>query len=156
MNLSRGLSITVLVLAAALAAVSAEPGQSRKARPKPPDPAAVKALDEMGPELARLEESHGNLMQSVGELEGLYTRLAGKAGEVSKLAAAARKRGAGKEAAKRLDRAAEEMQEMQMSFSIQYLQLQNRIARENRQFSLISNILKDKHGTASGSLKNIR
>ncbi|MEN6559622.1 MAG: hypothetical protein ABFD52_02450 [Acidobacteriota bacterium] len=70
--------------------------------------------------------------------------------------AAARKRGAGKEAAKRLYRAAEEMQEMQTSFNLQYLELQNRIARENRQFSLIQNILKDKHGTAKNAINNVR
>jgi hypothetical protein len=41
-----------------------------------------------------------------------------------------------------------EMQEMQMSFNLQYLQLQNQIQNENRQFTMVSNIMKVKHDTA--------
>jgi N-acetylglucosamine kinase-like BadF-type ATPase len=48
------------------------------------------------------------------------------------------------------------MQEMQMSFNLQYLMLQNKISQENRQFSLVSNIMKTKHDTAKNSINNIR
>jgi hypothetical protein len=46
--------------------------------------------------------------------------------------------------------------EMQMSFNLQYLMLQNKISHENRQFTMISNIMKTKHDTAKNSINNIR
>jgi hypothetical protein len=52
--------------------------------------------------------------------------------------------------------ATQKMQEMQMSFNLQYLMLQNKISHENRQFSMVSNIMKTKHDTAKNSINNIR
>jgi hypothetical protein len=43
--------------------------------------------------------------------------------------------------------ATKEMQEMQMTFNLQYLQLQNQMQNENRQFTMVSNIMKTKHDT---------
>ncbi|MFC1684304.1 hypothetical protein ACFL0R_02380 [Pseudomonadota bacterium] len=48
------------------------------------------------------------------------------------------------------------MGEMQRSFNEQYLQLQNKISHESRQFSLVSNIMKNRHDTAKNSINNIR
>jgi hypothetical protein len=48
------------------------------------------------------------------------------------------------------------MQEMQMSFNLQYLNLQNKMQNENRQFSTISNVLKTKHDTAKNAINNVR
>jgi hypothetical protein len=48
------------------------------------------------------------------------------------------------------------MQEMQMSFNLQYLMLENKISHENRQFSMVSNMIKNKHDTAKNSINNIR
>jgi hypothetical protein len=48
------------------------------------------------------------------------------------------------------------MQEMQMSFNLQYLNLQNKMQGENRQYSTISNVLKAKHETTKNSINNIR
>ena len=45
---------------------------------------------------------------------------------------------------------------MSQSFNLQYLELQNRISHENRQFSMISNIMKTKHDTVKASLTNVR
>jgi hypothetical protein len=50
----------------------------------------------------------------------------------------------------------QQMAEMQMSFNLQYLQLQNKMQNENRQFTLVSNIMKTKHDTARNSINNIR
>jgi chromosome segregation ATPase len=149
-------SLLALALASVFAAAPAPPGQSRKARPAPLDPAAVKAIDEMGPALVQLEASHRNLMQAVGELEGLYASLSEKAAEVAKLAAEARKAKAPGKATDKLFEATKDMQEMQMSFNLQYLMLQNKISQENRQFSMVSNIMKNKHDTAKNSINNIR
>jgi hypothetical protein len=52
--------------------------------------------------------------------------------------------------------ATRQMQEMNMSFNLQYLMLQNKISHENRQFTLVSNIMKSKHDTAKNSINNIR
>lgn len=55
-----------------------------------------------------------------------------------------------------LFQATKEMQEMQMSFNLQYLNLQNQMQNENRQFTMISNIMKTKHDTVKNSISNIR
>jgi hypothetical protein len=57
---------------------------------------------------------------------------------------------------KALMAATRELQEMNMSFNLQYLQLQNKISHENRQFTMVSNIMKNKHDTAKNSINNIR
>jgi len=49
-----------------------------------------------------------------------------------------------------------QMQEMQMSFNLQYLNLQNKMQNENRQYSTISNVLKAKSDTAKNAINNIR
>ncbi len=43
-----------------------------------------------------------------------------------------------------------------MSFNLQYLMLQDKISQENKQFSMLSNIMKNKHDTAKNSINNIR
>ncbi|MDD5039270.1 MAG: hypothetical protein PHN78_08185 [Dehalococcoidales bacterium] len=52
--------------------------------------------------------------------------------------------------------ATKSMQEMSQSFNMQYLQLQQDMQEENRQFTLISNIMKTKHDTVNNSINNIR
>jgi len=49
-----------------------------------------------------------------------------------------------------------QMKEDQMSFNLQYLQLQNQMQNENRQFTMVSNIMKTKHDTVKNSISNIR
>lgn len=48
------------------------------------------------------------------------------------------------------------LQEMQMSFNMQYLQLQEQMQNESRRFSLLSNIMKTKHDTVRNSISNVR
>lgn len=55
-----------------------------------------------------------------------------------------------------LFQATQQMQEMQMSFNLQYLMLQNKISQENRQFSMRSEMMKNKHDTAKNSINNLR
>jgi hypothetical protein len=49
-----------------------------------------------------------------------------------------------------------EMEELQISYNLQYLQLQNQMQNENRQFTMVSNIMKTKHDTVKNSISNIR
>jgi hypothetical protein len=55
-----------------------------------------------------------------------------------------------------LMKATQDMQETQMSFNMQYLQLQEAMQNENRQFTTISNIMKTKHDTVKNSISNVR
>jgi hypothetical protein len=48
------------------------------------------------------------------------------------------------------------MAELQAGFSLQYLQLQQRIQQETREFNLVSNVLKTKHEAAKNALANVR
>jgi hypothetical protein len=52
--------------------------------------------------------------------------------------------------------ATQSMQETQMSFNLQYLQLQSQMQQENRSYTAISNIMKTKHDTVKNSVGNIR
>jgi len=48
------------------------------------------------------------------------------------------------------------MQETQMSFNLQYLQLQSQMQSENRSYTAVSNIMKTKHDTVKNSISNVR
>jgi len=49
-----------------------------------------------------------------------------------------------------------DLEEMNQSFNLQYLGLQQQMQDENRRFTLISNIMKTKHDTAKNAISNIR
>lgn len=46
--------------------------------------------------------------------------------------------------------------EMDASFNLEYLQLQQDMQAQNRQFTLVSNIMKVKHDTAKAAINNVR
>lgn len=48
------------------------------------------------------------------------------------------------------------MAEFQASFNLQYLQLQEKLQQDTRQFNLVSNIMKTKHDAAKNALNNVR
>ncbi len=48
------------------------------------------------------------------------------------------------------------MQELNQSFNLQYLSLQQNMQADNRQFTTLSNIMKTKHDTAKNSINNVR
>ena len=146
--------ILFLVSLMMIAAVSYAQETGKTSRSAAISPAAVKAINEMGSDLEKLNESHENLIKAVGELDSLYAKLARKTQQVARLAADAKKSQSGK--MNELFKVIDEMQEMQMSFNLQYLMLQNKISQENRQFSSVSNIMRTKHDTAKNSISNIR
>jgi hypothetical protein len=53
-------------------------------------------------------------------------------------------------------KAGQQMQEMNQSFNMQYLQLQQSMQDESRRFTCISNVMKTKHDTAKNSISNVR
>jgi len=122
----------------------------------------MKSQDEqVQQELLAIYES---LQQDLAALEGYYDSLSQAAEDLAKTAETFHKgttefmkvvedmSGGSVE----LVAAARSMQEMQMSFNLQYLMLQNKISHENRQFSMVSNIMKNKHDTAKNAINNIR
>jgi hypothetical protein len=48
------------------------------------------------------------------------------------------------------------MQELNMSFNLQYLGLQQKMQADNRQYTTLSNIMKTKHDTAKNAINNVR
>jgi hypothetical protein len=52
--------------------------------------------------------------------------------------------------------ATKQMQETQMSFNLQYLQLQSQMQNENRSYTAVSNVMKTKHETVKNSISNVR
>lgn len=52
--------------------------------------------------------------------------------------------------------ATQQMTEFQASFNLQYLQLQEKIQIDSRQFNLVSNIMKTKNDAAKNALNNVR
>lgn len=46
--------------------------------------------------------------------------------------------------------------DMQTSFNMQYLMLQNQLQNESRRFAIVANIMKAKHDTAKSSIGNLR
>jgi hypothetical protein len=112
------------------------------------------AILTVGDDVRKLEKSHEGYVKAAGELDGLYIKLLRKSQEVSRLAAEAQKtRG---QALDKLFKATGEMQEMSQSFNLQYLGLQQNMQQENRQFTLVSNIMKTKHDTAKNAINNVR
>ena len=55
-----------------------------------------------------------------------------------------------------LMQATKAMQEMNQTFNLQYLKLQEDMQGQNRQFTLVSNIMKVKHDTAKSAINNVR
>jgi len=48
------------------------------------------------------------------------------------------------------------MQEMRMSFSMQYLTLQEKMQNENRQYASVAAIMRTRHETVQNSISNVR
>jgi len=62
----------------------------------------------------------------------------------------------GGDSSEQMMQATQELQELNMSFNLQYLALQQHMQSENRQFTAISNIMKTKHDTAKNAINNVR
>ena len=62
----------------------------------------------------------------------------------------------GDSSATALLQATQRMQELNQSFNLQYLQLQENEQAENRQFTALSNVMKLKNDTAKNSLSNLK
>ncbi len=93
------------------------------------------------------DDQQKNVAKKIEKLEVSYNVL----GASTKIPSAT----PGKAQASMLD-ATKQMQETQMSFNLQYLQLQSQMQHENRSYTAISNIMKTKHDTVKNSISNTR
>jgi DNA repair exonuclease SbcCD ATPase subunit len=126
---------------------------------------AVQAMDQIQSDLATLDQHQQKYGEAAERLGELYSKLSKQAEQVIKAAGALKtpRTGAGvmtgqagSDSSGQLMAATQQMQEMQMSFNLQYLQLQEQMQNENRQYTMVSNIMKTKHDTVKNSIANIR
>jgi septal ring factor EnvC (AmiA/AmiB activator) len=136
----------LLVLAAPMPLLHA---QARAARSGAQTP-AVRAIDESASNLEQLNRIHASTVELHNKLSTLYTDLEKKVADLGKLATRS------STTREQLIEAARQLQETQLSFNRQYLQLQNQMQNENRQFTMVSDIMKTKHDTAKNAISNIR
>jgi len=127
---------------------------------------AVQAMDQIRSDLAELDQHQQKYHEAAEKVGELYSKLSKQAEQVVKAAGALKTprtgsgamagQASGSSSTSDLLAATQQMQEMQMSFNLQYLQLQEQMQNENRQFTMVSNIMKTKHDTVKESIANIR
>jgi cob(I)alamin adenosyltransferase len=142
-------ALLVLIVMVGVAASGLKAGREANASNARTD--ALKALDDSSAQLAQLEKIHADYVQAAEKLVALYGALDKKAAAVGSLAAQSQA-----SSSQQLLQATKQMQETQMSFNLQYLQLQSQMQNDNRQFTMVSNIMKTKHDTVKNSISNIR
>ncbi len=140
----------VMIAAVVLMLVPATVVGQRPEKAAPACAGAVQALDDAVTAEANLLASHDKLMQQNAQLAKLYAALSAKVSELSKLSAGKAPGDPGVLAAQK------QLQEMNQSFNMQYLGLQQQMQDESRRFTLLSNIIKTKHDTAKNSISNVR
>lgn len=111
---------------------------------------AIQSLDESSNSFQQLQQIHEKMFQMSEEQAIIYSALSKKIEDLSKLAV---QKGTSQA---ELMQATKNLQETQMSFNLQYLQLQNSMQNENRQFTMVSNVMKTKHATAKNIISNIK
>lgn len=107
----------------------------------------MKTLEE---DLAKLNANHRAVFNGYRTLAAKAEALSAAAKKVAVLHAAG---GGSKD---QLLNATKEMQEMNQSFSRQYVQLKSRIQVENQRYVALSSLMKTKHDTAKNAISNIR
>lgn len=109
---------------------------------------AIAVMTEIDAEIIELNRVEAKMHDDFAQLVAAYGRLAAAGDAISSAAS-----GGGQD---QLLAATKQMQETQMSFNLQYLQLQNQMQSENRSYTAVNNIMKTKHDTVKNSISNIR
>jgi hypothetical protein len=97
----------------------------------------------------------GNTLAIPGRRPGLETNLSQSPSNFSSGGSATGTTNAG-DSFNQMMASTKQMSEFQASFNLQYLQLQEKIQIDTRQFNLVSNIMKTKHDAAKNALNNVR
>jgi DNA repair exonuclease SbcCD ATPase subunit len=117
---------------------------------------AVLAMDQLQSDLAQLNTSHQNYREAAEKLATLYSSLSKRTEAVATAARALKPDHVDPKALSQLLTATSQLEEMQQSFNMQYLALQESMQDEARRFTLLSNIMKTKHDTVKNSISNMR
>lgn len=145
--------LALLMVAFAAHAVAADPPDDRPKKPPQTRAEAQALMDDAAKDFASMQASHNRIVDSHTRL----SQLAQNAAEDAKTRAGGlRDLIRDKAAQEALLQALKSLQESQMSFNVQYLQLQQQMQRENRAYTAVSNIMKTKHDTVKNSISNIR
>lgn len=152
------LTFTLLVCAAACS-TRALRAQTRAAGPRLQ---ALETIESAESDLSVLQQHHNGAVAAASEMADLYIRLGQALDETAELASrvqAARRDGRTRDAARLAEQLAVEalrVSELNRSFSMQLLGLQQKLQQESRKFTLLSNVMKTKHETAKNAINNIR
>lgn len=141
-------TLTAPILMLLAASLWADPAHGQDRALRAAEVRLVSVVDSMISTLPELEAHHRNVV-SIADSMGVLYRTLSK--EIAKLAESDTSQGA-----RGLARSVQSLQEMNMSFNLQYLMLQQKMQEENRKFTLLSNVMKTKHDTAKNSIQNIR
>lgn len=139
---------TAAILSFVASLLLADPAHGQDRAPRPAEVRLVSAVDSMISTLPEMEARHRNVVAAADSMGALYRALSAGIAKVAESAAS--------QEAGTLPRAIQALQEMNMSFSLQYLMLQQKMQDENRKFTLLSNIMKTKHDTARNAIQNVR
>jgi hypothetical protein len=137
--------LQILLVAAAIVAAPAL---------SPKEVAALQAARSAVAEMAKLATSPEE--KKLAEQDRIFVERAIQLTERRAAARAALLAAQGGGSQSQLLAATKNMQETQMSFNLQYLQLQSQMQHENRSYTAISNIMKTKHDTVKNSINNVR
>lgn len=123
---------------------------------------ALQTVQSSESDLDALRAHHDSVMDVATRMSDLYVRLAQAVGATEELAEelqGALRAGRSAEVnqiAGELGTELERLMDMNQSFSMEYLALQQAIQRETREFNLLSNVMKTKHEAARNAINNIR
>ena len=146
--MGRTTAVVLLILLAGTAAISQQAHQASTSADARAE--AIRAIDETSAELAELTAMNTKIVQSNAEMSKIYLALSKRISDVAKMT------GDRSRTQEQLVQAVKQLEEMNQSFNLQYLGLQQQVQDESRRFTLLSNIMKTKHDTAKNSINNIR
>jgi hypothetical protein len=142
------LSVACLLVLTAGSTLADDEGES-------PRETALHGIREIGHLIDVQQATFERFAKSADSVAALYLGLDAKATDL-RAAVTACATHCDENAQANLFAATEAMQEAQMSFNLQYLQLQSQMQNENRSYTAVSNIMKTKHDTVKNAISNIR
>jgi len=125
----------------------------RAIRPPETRKQAQDLMDDASRDFAAAQSAHARLASASDRLAQLALQNTQQANALAERAAALVRAGGSRQ---QLLAATKQMQQVQMSFNLQYLQLQSQMQHENRSYTAVSNIMKTKHDTVKNSISNVR
>lgn len=115
----------------------------------------VRVQAELSDHMAQANATFDRYASAAQKTSALYAKLHEQTTAFRKLAVTCAK-GCSAEQGAALFSATKDLEETQMSFNLQFLQLQSQMQNENRSYTALSAIMKTKHDTVKNSISNVR